>query len=132
MSVLTENWHTWYIGGVNFESRLRFLIFRPQIPFFGKFRPKIQSFPSSLKIGAHSISRMLILNRDLDFWSFDLKTHFRANLGPKIQRCLFCLKIGAHGISRMLILTPTLVFGISNPDFLFGQIWTKKSQICLF
>ena len=132
MSVLTENWHTWYIGGVNFESRLRFFIFRPQIPFFGKFGPKIQSFPSSLKIGAHSISRMLILNQDLDFWSFDLKTHFRANLGPKIQRCLFCLKIGAHGISRMLILTPTLVFGIQILIFFLGKFGPKRVKFVCF
>ena len=26
---LTENWHTWYFGGVDSESRIRFLKFRP-------------------------------------------------------------------------------------------------------
>ena len=46
--------------------------------------------------------------------------------GPKIQSCPFCLKIGTHGIWKMLILIPTLVFWISNPNFLFGQIWAKK------
>ena len=70
--------------------------------------------------------RMLILNPDLDFWNFDPKIHFWANLGPKTQSCPFCLKIGTHGISRMLILIPTLVFWISNPNLLFGQIWAKK------
>ena len=40
MSILNENWHTWYIGGVDSKSRLRFLKFRPQKPFFGKFGPK--------------------------------------------------------------------------------------------
>ena len=38
--ILTENWHTWYIGDVNSESRLRFLKSRPQNPFLGKFGPK--------------------------------------------------------------------------------------------
>ena len=37
---MTENWHTWYIGGVDFQSRLRFLKLRPQNPFLGKFGPK--------------------------------------------------------------------------------------------
>ena len=38
--ILTENWHTWYIGGVDSESRFRFLKFRLQNPFLGKFGPK--------------------------------------------------------------------------------------------
>ena len=33
LSISTENWHTWYIGGVDYESTLRFLKFRPQNPF---------------------------------------------------------------------------------------------------
>ena len=76
---------------------------------------KIKSCPFSLKIDTHGILEVLILNIDLDFWSFDPKIYFWANLGPKSQRCLFCLKIGTHGISSMLILILTLVFWISNP-----------------
>ena len=38
--ILTKNWHTWYFGGVDSESRLRFLKFRLQNPFLGKFGPK--------------------------------------------------------------------------------------------
>ena len=132
MFILTENWHTWYIGGVDSESRLRFLKFRRQNLFLGKFGPKIQTCPFCLKIGARSMSRMLIPNPDLDFWSFDPKIHFWANLGPKIQSCSFCLKIGTHGISMMLILIRALVFWISNPNFLFGQIWAKKVKVVRF
>ena len=40
LSVLTENWHTWYLGSADSESGLRFLKFRPQNPFLGKFGPK--------------------------------------------------------------------------------------------
>ena len=54
------------------------------------------------------------------------------NLGSKIQSCPFCLKIGTHGISRMLILIPTLVSWISNPNFLFGQIWNQKIKVFRF
>ena len=32
----------------------------------------------------------------------------------------------------MLILIPTLVFWISNPNFLFGQIWVKKIKVVCF
>ena len=40
LSILTENWHPWYFGGVDSESRLRFLKFRPQNPFLGKCGPE--------------------------------------------------------------------------------------------
>ena len=40
ISILTENWHTWYIGGADCESRIRPLKFRAQNPFLGKFGPK--------------------------------------------------------------------------------------------
>ena len=40
LSILTQNWHTWYFRGVDSESRLRFLKFLPQSPFLGKFGPK--------------------------------------------------------------------------------------------
>ena len=132
MPILTENWHTRYTGGVDFKSRLRFSKFDSKIYLWANLGPKIQSCPFCLKIGAHSVSRMLILNPDLDFWNFDPKIYFWANLGPKIQSCPFCLKIGTHGISRMLILIPTLVFWISNPNFLFGQIWAKKVKVVRF
>ena len=74
-------------GGVYSESRLRFLKFRPQNP------PKIQNCPFCLEIGAQGISRMLILNPDLDFSNFDPKIHFCANLGPKPPSCPFCLMV---------------------------------------
>ena len=91
--------------------------------------PKIQSCPFCLKIGAHSVLRMLIPNPDLDFWNFDPENHFCANLGPKTQSCQFCLKIGTHGISRMLILIPTLVFWISNLISFFSKFGPKKSKL---
>ena len=96
LSILTENWHPWYIGGVDSKSRLWFLKFLPQNPFLRKFGPK----NSKLKIGTHSLSRMLIPNPGLDFWNSGPKIQFWANLGPKIQSCLFCLEISAHSISR--------------------------------
>ena len=87
----------------------------------------IKSYLFQLKLGKHGILKVLIPNPDFDFWNFDPKIPFWANLDQKSQSCPFCLKIGTHGILRMLILTPTFVFWISNPNFLFGQMWSKKS-----
>ena len=99
---------------------------------FPKFRPK------NLKLsiltenwytwhggGADSKSRhrFLKLRPQNSFW---------ANLGRKSQSCLFYLKIGTNGISRILILIPTLVFWISNPKSIFGQIWAKKVKVVYF
>ena len=75
---------------------------------------------------------MLIPNPELSFWNFDTKIYFWANFGQRSQSCLFCLKIGTHCILRMLILIPTLVFWISNSNFIFGQIWAKKVKVVCF
>ena len=104
----------------------------PKIHFWANLSTKTQSYLLFLKIGAHSISGMLIPNPDLDFWISDPKIHFWAHLSPKSQRYSFCLKTGTHGISRMKILIPTLVFWISNFKFLLGQIWTKKVKVVHF
>ena len=81
---MPENWHTWYIGGVDSESRLNFRNSDSKNHFWGNLVPKIQSCLLCLKIGAHSISWILITNPDLDFLNFDPKIHFWANLGPII------------------------------------------------
>ena len=119
MSILSENWCTQGLKDAYSESRLRFLKFRPQNPFY-------------LKIITHSISRMLIPNPDLDVWNFDLKIHFWANLDPKSQRCLFCLKIGTHGILEVQIRNLDLVFEILTPKFIFGQNWAEKVKVVRF
>ena len=75
---------------------------------------------------------MQIPNLDLYFWNSVPKIHFWANLGRKSQSCSFCLKIGTHVISRLLILVPTLVFWISKPKSIFGQIWIEKLKVVQF
>ena len=75
---------------------------------------------------------MLIPNPDLDFWNFDPKIHFWANLGPKIQSCPFCLKIGTHNISRMLIPNPDLDFWNFDPKIHFWANLGPKIQSCPF
>ena len=69
---------------------------------------------------------------DLDFWNSDSKIYFWTNLDRKSQSCPFFLKIGTNRILTMLILIPTLVFWISYPKSIFGQIWAKKVKIVCF
>ena len=40
--------------------------------------------------------------------------------------------MGTHDILAMLILIPTLVFWISDPKFIFGQICSKKVKVVKF
>ena len=75
---------------------------------------------------------MLIPNTNLDFWSFDSKVYFWANLSPKVQNCPFGLKIGARSISRMLILNPHLDFRNFDPKIHFWVNLGPKSQSFLF
>ena len=95
---------------------------------------KNKSCPFWLKIGTCGILEVLILNPDLDFWNYDLKIHFWANLGPKIQSWPFCLKIGAQSISRMPIPNPDLDFWNFNPKIHFWENLgpkTKSRPFCL-
>ena len=131
LSILTENWHTLYIGGVDSKSRLRFLKFWPKIHFWANLGPKIQSYLFCLIIGAN-ILRIRIQNPDLDFWNSNPKTHFWANFGRKSHSCSFFLKIDTHGILTMLTLIPTIVFWIANAKSVFGQIWTEKVKVVCF
>ena len=41
--VMSENWHTWYLGRADFKSGVRFSKFRPQNLFLGKFGLKKHS-----------------------------------------------------------------------------------------
>ena len=57
----------------------------PKIHFWANLGAKNQSCPFYLKIGAHSISRMVIPNLDLDFGNTKPKVHCWADLGQKIK-----------------------------------------------
>ena len=138
MSILNENWHIWFFGGVDSMSRLRFLKFQPpKIYFWANLGPKIQSCPFCLNIGAQSISRMPIPNPDLDFWNLDPKIHFWGNVGPKTQSCPFCLKMGAHKYLKDADLESRLRFLKFGPQnsFLGKFVWKVVyivSQGCWF
>ena len=83
LSILIENWHIWYFGGVDSKSRLRFLKFRPQNSFLGKFGLKnsklsvlCANWCSEYLKDAYSKSR-------LRFLKFLPQNSFLGKFGPK-------------------------------------------------
>ena len=83
MSILTENWQTWYIGVLISNPDLDFWNSYPKIYFWQNLGPKIQSCLFCLKISALSISRMLIPNPDLAFEILIPKSNFGQNWPKK-------------------------------------------------
>ena len=55
LSILTEDWQTWYLGGADYESGLRFLKYQPQNSFLGKFGEKVKVVLFVWKL-AHMVS----------------------------------------------------------------------------
>ena len=127
MSILTENWHTWYILEVLIANpELYFQISDPKIRFRANFGRKNSSCLFLLKIGMHGIFLMPILILTLAFWIYLHKSIFGEIWGKKSQNCSFCLKNCTHVIPSFLIFVPSLVSWISKPKSIFGQIWTEK------
>ena len=83
LSILTENWHTWYIGGLYSKSRLRFLKFGTQNPFLGKFGPK----NSKLSVLSENWCTQYLKDADsesrLRFLKFRPQNPFLGKFGPK-------------------------------------------------
>ena len=124
LSVLTENWHTWYLGGANSKSGLRFLKFRPPKSLFGKiWANKVSVVPFNWKL-AHVVSWDGDSYSNISFLNFQPCIRFWTNLGWKNQSCPFCLKIGTQGILEVLIPNSDLVAWNLELIFIFWQIWS--------
>ena len=100
LSILTKNWHTWYIGGANSEAWLTLLKFRPQNPYSGKFGPKnsklsglSENWCTHYLKDADSKSRLRVLN-------FRPQNPFLGKFGSKkVKVGPFSWKL-AHMLSR--------------------------------
>ena len=68
----------------------------------------------------------------LRFLKFQPQNPFLGKFRPKKSKLSVCLKIGTHGISRMLIFIQALVFKISKPKSIFGQILAEKVKVVHF
>ena len=85
LSILTENWHTWYMGSADSESRLRFLKFRPQNSFLSKFGPKKSMLSFLLENWYKWYLEDADSYSDTNFLNFQPKIHFWANLDKKVK-----------------------------------------------
>ena len=92
-----------------------------KIHFWANLSQKSQSYQFCLKIGTHGIWRMLTLMPTLVFCVCNSKSIFWKIWAEKVKFIHFGWKL-AHSISMMLILILSLVFWISYPKFIFGQI----------
>ena len=137
MSVLPENWHTWYLEDTDFDSEIICLNFQTLIHFCANLGRKIQRCLFCPNICTKSISRMLLLIPTLVFRTFD-PNFFFGQIFENLEILKF-LKItrvvlNENCISRMLILIWTLVFWASKPKppgcwFLFWQNFCEISNL---
>ena len=72
-SVLTENWHSWYLRSADSESGLSFWNCDAKIHFWENLGQKVKVACFSWKIGLHGILTMLIFFPTLVFWICDNK-----------------------------------------------------------
>ena len=81
-SVLSENWHSWYLKDADSFSNISFPNVQTKNSFLSKFGPKSESCQFCLKVGTHGISRKLIVIRTLVFWISNQKS-ILGKFGPK-------------------------------------------------
>ena len=126
---------------------------------FGPKKSKLFVLP---KNGHKSMARMLILILTLIFSVFNLKSIFGQFWAGKVKIITFMILFSSDRlhycdfghfipyvvfmfcelefcelhfawiISRIIILIPTLVFWISNPKSIFGEIWSEKVKAICF
>ena len=110
---------------------LVFWISNPNLLFGKIWAKKVKVVRFNWKL-AHMVSWKCRFRSRLRVMKFRPQNLFLGKFGRKSQGCPFFLKIGTHGILTMLILIPTLVYWISNPKSIFGQIWAEKVKAVCF
>ena len=90
------------------HAKVRFFCFRSEVPFFGKFDSKIQNSQLKLKFGTQTNSNMQNSMVIFNFSVLNWKYTFWANL-VTLWRCS--------------------LFLFQTRNFLFEQIWSKKSRL---
>ena len=95
LTILTENWHIWYIRGADSEPRHS----EPKIRFWANLGRKNQTCLFCLKIGTNGISRILVLISTLVFWISNQKPIFGQIWAKKVEVVCFAWKL-AHLVSR--------------------------------
>ena len=90
LSVLPENWYTWYLEDADSYSDISILNFKTYIHFWANLGQKSQSW---LTFGMQNISSMLILIPTLDLWFYHSKFIFGHIWGKQIEVVCFSWKL---------------------------------------
>ena len=131
LSILTENWFTWYLGGADSEYRLRISKFRPQTPFLGKFGPK----RTKLSVLSGYWHAWYLKDADaysyISFVNFQTKIHFRQIWAKKVKVVRFVWKL-THMVPRgWWFLFQELFSGFQTKNRFLVIFRPKKSNLCI-
>ena len=101
LSVLPENWQSWYLEDGDTYFNISFLNFRPKTDFWANLGQKTQSCPFCLKIGTSDISRMWILILTLVFWIWKPKSIFGQSYAREVE-----LPVSSHVVTQCISRAP--------------------------
>ena len=85
--------------------------FRPEIPFLGKFGPKIQNCHFKLKFGTYAISKRIKFDGDAYFFCFRL---FLQVLSKKIHLAFWCYLINLPAVCSQKLETSGFLVSIKS------------------
>ena len=105
--------------------------FRPDITCLGQFRLKNQNCQLAVKLDTWTNSNMLNSMMLFTFFVFDRKYPFLANLVQKVKIMSWSWNLVARLIRICRIQWCCLFYFFLSGNTLFGQIWSKKSQLSL-
>ena len=97
LSVLPENWQSWYLEDGDSYFNITFLNFQPKTDFWANLGQKTQSCPFCLKIGTNDISRMWILILTLVFWISKPKSIFGQSYAREVE-----LPVSSHVVTQCI------------------------------
>ena len=97
LSVLPENWQSWYLEDGDSYFNITFLNFQPKTDFWANLGQKTQSCPFCLKIGTNDISRMWILILTLVFWISKPKSIFGQSYAREVE-----LPVSSHVVAQCI------------------------------
>ena len=127
--MLTENLHTWYIGGADSESRLSFLKFWHQNLFLGKFRPK----NSKLPVLSENLCTQYLKDADyesrLRFLKFWPQNPLLGKFGSKNSKLSVFSENWYSWYLKDADSYSNNSFLNSDLKSIFGKIWTKKVKV---
>ena len=121
LSVLSENWYTWYLKDADSYSNISFLNFKSYFPFWANLGLKSQSCPV-LAENWHTDCLDVDSYSYITFLSFQPKILFLDKFGPKNSKLFILTKNCSFLFWQQFFELPTL-------DPFLGKFGLKKSKV---